>query len=142
MTPEVATNAPSYDIPEGRIRRTTTERPSSHSNGESVMDAASRLLHHDMPEVYSMDEVYTEFAARFRHLARTNASLYVGTEKNNLYSFDALPDLDALAEGQGISPKTDIRNLATDDWPQGESVEDFIDTAMEGRHEEEGESDS
>ncbi len=53
-----------------------------------------------------------------------------------LYSFDALPDLDALAEAQGVSPTTDVRSLATDGWPENESVEDFIAAAMEGRHEE------
>jgi hypothetical protein len=53
-----------------------------------------------------------------------------------LYAFDALPDLDALAEAQGVSPTTDVRSLATDDWPEDESVEDFIAAAMEGRHEE------
>jgi hypothetical protein len=52
------------------------------------------------------------------------------------YSFDVLPDLDTLAEAQGVSPTTDVRNLATDDWPEDESVEDFIAAAMEGRYEE------
>ena len=55
---------------------------------------------------------------------------------DDLYSFDVLPDLDALAETQGVSPTTDVRTLATDDWPEDESVEDFIAAAMEGRHEE------
>jgi hypothetical protein len=45
-------------------------------------------------------------------------------------------DLDVLAEEQGVTPTTDVRNLATDDWPDDESVEDFIAAAMEGRHEE------
>lgn len=53
-----------------------------------------------------------------------------------LYAFDALPDLDALAEAQGVSPTTDVEDLATDDWPEDESVEDFIAAIMEGRHEE------
>jgi len=53
-----------------------------------------------------------------------------------LYAFDALPDLDALAEAQGVSPIRDVRSLATDEWPEDESVEDFIAAAMEGRHEE------
>jgi hypothetical protein len=53
-----------------------------------------------------------------------------------LYAFDAIPDLDALAEAQGVSPTTDARNLAADDWPEDESVEDFIAAAMEGRYEE------
>ena len=53
-----------------------------------------------------------------------------------LYSFDVLPDLDALAGAQGVSPTTDVRDLATDDWPEDESVEDFIAAATEGRREE------
>jgi hypothetical protein len=53
-----------------------------------------------------------------------------------LYAFDALPDLDALAEAQGVSPTTDVEDLATDDWPEDESVEDFIAAIVEGRHEE------
>ncbi|CAN5780434.1 hypothetical protein BH18ACT11_BH18ACT11_15280 [soil metagenome] len=52
------------------------------------------------------------------------------------YSFEALPSLDALAEAQGVLPTTDPRDLATDDWPADESVEDFIAAAMEGRYEE------
>jgi hypothetical protein len=59
-----------------------------------------------------------------------------------LYAFDALPDLDVLAEAQGVSPTTDVKSLATDYWPDGESVEDFIAAAMEGRHGEEDEPDS
>lgn len=54
-----------------------------------------------------------------------------------LYAFDALPDLDALAEAQGITPVTDFEDLLGDSWPEGESVEDFIAAAKEGRHEQE-----
>ena len=57
------------------------------------------------------------------------------SEEEVLYSFDALPDLEALARVQGISPVRDIRDLAGD-WPEDESVEDFIAAATEGRHEE------
>ena len=53
-----------------------------------------------------------------------------------LYSFDALPDLDALAAAQGIQPIENIDDLALDFWPEDESIEDFIAAAMEGRHEE------
>jgi hypothetical protein len=53
-----------------------------------------------------------------------------------LYAFDATPDLDALAAAQGVAATTDVESLATDDWPEDESVEDFIAAAMEGRHEE------
>ena len=64
-----------------------------------------------------------------------------GTEEEEaMYSFDALPDLEALARVQGISPVRDIGDLAGD-WPEGESVEDFIAAATEGRYEEEDTSD-
>ena len=57
-------------------------------------------------------------------------------ELGDLYSFDALPDLDALAEAQGITPVTNFEDLLGDSWPEGESVEDFIGAATEGRYEE------
>ena len=53
-----------------------------------------------------------------------------------LYAFDALPDLDTLADAQGIRPVTDFEDLLGDSWPEGESVEDFIAAATEGRREE------
>ncbi len=51
-----------------------------------------------------------------------------------LYAFDALPNLDALAAAQGITPVTDFEDLLGDSWPEGESVEDFIAAATEGRY--------
>ena len=65
----------------------------------------------------------------------TEARVAVGA-LDDLYSFDALPDLDALAEAQGVRPIEDIDDLVADFWPEDESVEDFIAAAMEGRHEE------
>jgi hypothetical protein len=53
-----------------------------------------------------------------------------------LYAFDALPDLEDLAKAQGVQPINDIDDLATDFWPEDESVEDFIAAATEWRHEE------
>ena len=50
--------------------------------------------------------------------------------------FGSLPDLETLAKMQGVPPIKDINDLATDDWPEDESVEDFIASATEGRHEE------
>ena len=52
------------------------------------------------------------------------------------YSFDTLPDLDALAQAQGVLPPANVAYLATHDWPENESVEDFIAAATEGRYEE------
>ena len=59
-----------------------------------------------------------------------------------LYAFDALPNLDALAEAQGVRPIESIDDLVTGSWPEDESVEDFIAAATEGRYEEEDEPDS
>ena len=59
-----------------------------------------------------------------------------------LYSFDAFPSPEALAEAQGVARGDDAGQPATDFWPEGESVEDFIEAAMEGRYEEEDEPDS
>jgi hypothetical protein len=54
----------------------------------------------------------------------------------DLYSFDALPDLDALAAAQGVQPMENIDDLVADLWSEDESVENFIAAAMEGRYEE------
>ena len=99
MTPET-TNARSYKLTDVRIRRVTTEQISSPSNGESVKDAASKILRYPLPEWYSMDAAYGETARRLNQPAEAN-------------------------------------ELATDLWPEGESVEDFIAAATEGRYEEE-----
>jgi hypothetical protein len=61
---------------------------------------------------------------------------------SDLYSFEATPDLDALAEAQGVGPIKDIDDLATDLWAEGESVEDFIAAATEGRSEAEDETNA
>jgi hypothetical protein len=65
----------------------------------------------------------------------------VAAEDNAIVDLD-VPDLDALAEAQGVSPIGDIDELISDFWPEGESVEDFIAAAMEGRYEGEDEPDS
>lgn len=57
--------------------------------------------------------------------------------RNNLSTFDIPPDLDALAEAQGVRPIENIDDLVGDFWPEDENVEDFIAAATEGRHEEE-----
>lgn len=141
MTSETATNARSYDLPEGRIRRANTEQEGVRFNGESVMDLARRILKYEIPELHSMDAFYRKLAERLNRSTRANLPTPTDTAEHDLYAFDVLPDLDALAEAQGVFPTTDASALATDDWPEDESVEDFIAAAMEGRHEED-ESDS
>ncbi len=55
---------------------------------------------------------------------------------DDLYSFEALPSLDALAEAQGVQPIEDIDDLVADFWPEDESVEDVIATIRRWRDEE------
>lgn len=135
MTPET-TNAQSYELTEGRITRVNTERGNVRFNGESFEDW---MLRHEIPQLREMHTVYREIARRLNQLAEAaeiSLTMSVETGPEDLYSFDAQPDLDALAKVQGVSPTVDIRDLATDDWPEDESVEDFIAAAMEGRHDE------
>lgn len=56
------------------------------------------------------------------------------TEENALYDFE-VPDLDALAEEQGVAPIEDIGELVADFWPEDESLEDFMAAVRGWRHE-------
>jgi hypothetical protein len=127
---ETATNVDSYALPEGHIQRANTGESSTHYDGESVRDAASKILKHPLPEWYSMNQIYKEF------------SMASNIDEKDLYSFDVLPDLDALAAAQGVRPVENIDDLVADFWPEDENVEDFIAAATEGRHEEEDEPES
>ena len=53
-----------------------------------------------------------------------------------LYAFDALPSLEALADAQGVQPIEDIDDLVADFWPEDESIEDFMATIRRWRDEE------
>lgn len=53
-----------------------------------------------------------------------------------LYAFDALPDLEDLAEARGVQPINDIDELVADFWPEDESIDDFIATVQRWRDEE------
>jgi hypothetical protein len=81
-----------------------------------------------------------------RYMDAVQAKIYVNRLRSDigaleeLYAFDASPDLDALAVAQGAQPIENIDDLVANFWPEGESVEDFIAAAMEGRHEEEEDS--
>ena len=134
MTPEIiTTNAQSYERPEARIRMANTQQEGVRSNGEPLRDW---ILRHEIPELCDMHAVYRETARRLNQLAEANLPISAETGIEDLYSFDALPDLDALAAAQGIQPIENIDDLVADFWPEDESVEDFIASAMEGRHEE------
>ena len=66
----------------------------------------------------------------------TSVTAYmVEVEENALNDFE-IPDLDALAEEQGVAPIGDIDELVADFWPEDESVEDF--TAAVRRWRDEG----
>ena len=65
----------------------------------------------------------------------TVTAYMVGAGVNALHDFD-VPDLDTLAEAQNVEPIGDINDLATDFWPEDETVEDFIAAATEGRRAE------
>jgi hypothetical protein len=58
-----------------------------------------------------------------------------GGALDDLYSFEAVPDLDALAIAQGVRPIEDIDELVADFWPEDESVEDFIAAVRRWRYE-------
>src|SRR5215207_6593133 len=55
-------------------------------------------------------------------------------EDNAIHDLD-IPDLDALAEAQGVEPIGDIDELVADFWPEDESVEDFMDAVRRWRDE-------
>jgi hypothetical protein len=65
----------------------------------------------------------------------TVTAYMVGAGVNAIHNYDA-PDLDALAEAQGVKPIGNIDELVADFWPEDESVENFIAAATEGRHSE------
>jgi hypothetical protein len=60
----------------------------------------------------------------------------VGAGGNALYGSE-VPDLDALAEAQGVAPIGDIDELVADFWPEDESIDDFIAAVRRWRDEEE-----
>jgi hypothetical protein len=56
------------------------------------------------------------------------------TEENAIHDHD-IPDLDALAEAQGVEPIGDIDELVADFWPEDESEEDFMAAVRRWRDE-------
>ncbi len=88
------------------------------------------------PTAFAAMTGFGQFQNAWRMAVALREPRSYGDALEELYAFDVLPDLDALAEAQGVSPTTDVRDLATDDWPEDESVEDFIAAAMKGRYEE------
>lgn len=57
------------------------------------------------------------------------------TEQSALYAFDALPELDTLADAQGVAPIEDIEQLVADFWPEDETIEEFMATLRRWRDE-------
>jgi hypothetical protein len=58
----------------------------------------------------------------------------VAAEDNVIVDLD-VPDLDALAEAQGVEPVGDIDELVADFWPEDERVEDFMAAVRRWRDE-------
>jgi hypothetical protein len=57
--------------------------------------------------------------------------------EESLYTFDATPTLEELADVQGVSPITNYDEVTSGaNWPEDQSVEDFIAAATESRYEE------
>ena len=56
--------------------------------------------------------------------------------EGGLSSFNVLPDLNALAEAQGVRPIEDVDDLVADFWPEDESIDEFIATVRRWRDEE------
>lgn len=76
--------------------------------------------------------------ARYQHRERLQTEPQENpgdTERNTLQEFYAVPDLDALAEAQGIAPIEDIDELVADFWPEDETVEEFAATVRRWRDE-------
>jgi hypothetical protein len=65
----------------------------------------------------------------------TVTAYMVGAAVNPIHDYTA-PDLDTLAEAQGIEPIEDIDELIADFWPKDEGVEDI--TAAVRRWRDEG----
>ncbi len=46
-----------------------------------------------------------------------------------------MPDLEELADAQGVSPVADPKSLRGDVWPEDESVDDFLEARERWRRE-------
>jgi hypothetical protein len=64
----------------------------------------------------------------------TVTAYMVGAAVNLIHDYDA-PDLDTLAQAQGIEPIEDIDELVADFWPEDEGVEDFVRAVRRWRDE-------
>jgi hypothetical protein len=64
--------------------------------------------------------------ARARRLARRQEALY---------AFDVVPELEELADAQGVSPVDNFDDLLGDFWPEDESVDDFLEARERWRRE-------
>ena len=74
-----------------------------------------------------------EMAEKLRGVSRVQRLVREETR----YAFEAVPDLQELAEAQGVSPVTDFDEVTSGaSWPEGQSVDAFIAAATEARYEE------
>ena len=129
------TNAETYEHPGAWLREANTEQRGSRPNGRDVRDLVVEILHYDIPEPQTIIDGQREFLESFRTFNENNlAAISESEEENALYDLE-VPDLDALAEAQGVGPIGDIDELVADFWPEDESVEDFMAAVRRWRNE-------
>ena len=114
--------------------RTNGQQTSTRANGTPVKQRAEEILHYGIPDdPRPMSELYREAFEMFGRLSEANSP--VGEENDPMFSFDEVPDLDALAQAQGVPPVQDIGALAIDSWPDDESPDDFMAAVQRWRRE-------
>jgi hypothetical protein len=127
-------NTEPYEHPGLWHREAITGEGSSRPNGRNVLDLVVEILHYNIPEPQTIFDGQQEFLDSFRPFNENNLAATPEREENALYDFEA-PDLDALAEEQGVAPIEDIDELVADFWPEDESLEDFMAAVRRWRHE-------
>jgi hypothetical protein len=89
------------------------------------------------PEFFAMTINVRQLLTASLNEAATPADAHSDAgESDDLYSFEALPSLDALAEAQGVQAIEDIDDLVADFWPEDESIVDFMAAVRRWRDEE------
>ncbi len=124
------------NLPVREIRGTNeTAKEQVRNSSWSVVQRINKILGSRFSEERLITEGRRETSEEFLHISRNSFTRRVGMEQRSAYSFEATPDLDALADAQGVSPIHDIDELVADFWPEDESIEDFIATVREWRSE-------
>jgi hypothetical protein len=136
MIREPVSNAESYDRLEGQIRQANTDQRSTRSDGMPVKDLVVHILGYDVPEPQRVVERLDELIESLRTLNQRNLAAIAEVRGQSVYSFEAVPELETLADVQGVSPVQDTDELVADFWPEDESIDEFIDAVRRWRSEE------